>query len=58
MFDILLMEEILQTVDRSFLLLFTGFYTSQVVQDFFQQQYFCSLALWLNLGAHRLNTVP
>ena len=26
-------------VDRSFISLFTGFYTSQVVQDFFHQQY-------------------
>ena len=26
-------------VDRQFLPLFTGFYTSQVVQDFFHQQY-------------------
>jgi len=26
-------------VDRQFIPLFTGFYTSQVVQDFFHQQY-------------------
>jgi len=36
-------------VDRLFVLLFTGFYTSQVVQDFFHQQYEASsqATLWL-----------
>ena len=37
---ILLMEEILRQLIGSLSQLFTGFYTCQVVQDFFHQQYF------------------
>ena len=41
--EILLMEGILHQSIWHLIPLFTGFYTSQVVQDFFHQQYFIGL---------------
>ncbi len=49
---ILLMEEIRLTSWYRKIPLFTGFYTSRVVQEFFHQQYFCSMLFPTRIFGH------